>query len=40
VIKINNESGGKLLVELNPLTDFDIVVSRLKATDFKVWMGK
>jgi DNA-binding LytR/AlgR family response regulator len=40
VIKINNESGGKLLVELNPLTDFDIVVSRLKASDFKVWMGK
>ena len=40
VFSINNESGGKLIVELRPKTNFDIVVSRLKATDFKVWMGK
>lgn len=40
VVKIQNEQGGKLIVKTNPVTDFEILVSRLKAMDFKVWMGK
>lgn len=40
VKKIHNESGGKLQIDLEPSTNFDIVVSRLRAADFKIWMGK
>lgn len=40
VKKINNDLGSKLKVELGPKPGFEIVVSRLKATDFKNWMGK
>lgn len=40
VKKAITDTGGKLLVQLNPAPDFEIVVSRLKATDFKIWLGK
>lgn len=40
VKKISNDLGGKLKVELRPQPEFEIIVSRLKATDFKNWMGK
>ena len=38
--KVHNELGGKLKVELSPRPAFDVTVSRLKASDFKIWMGK
>ncbi len=40
VKKMSNELGSRLKVELSPLPEFDVIVSRLKATDFKIWMGK
>jgi DNA-binding LytR/AlgR family response regulator len=40
VKKVINENGGKLLVQMDPAPYFEIVVSRLKATDFKIWLGK
>lgn len=40
VEKIHNEDGGKLRVITNPTPPFDIIISRLKATEFKEWMGK
>ncbi|MDD3526997.1 MAG: response regulator transcription factor [Bacteroidales bacterium] len=40
VIKVYNDLGGKLKVVTRPAPDFEIPVSRLKATDFKIWMGK
>lgn len=40
VVKLSNDLGGKLKVMSKPPTDFDITVSRLKAGEFKLWMGK
>jgi DNA-binding LytR/AlgR family response regulator len=40
VNKVINESGGKLQLFTQPLTNFEITISRLKATDFKLWLGK
>lgn len=40
VIKVSNELGSKLKVELSPQPVFEITVSRLKAHDFKIWMGE
>ncbi|MFC0876400.1 LytR/AlgR family response regulator transcription factor [Saccharicrinis sp. FJH2] len=40
VCKLNNDLGGKLIVETKPPTGFVITVSRLKAGEFKIWMGK
>jgi len=40
IIKVANELGSKLKVELSPQPKFEIIVSRLKAHDFKIWMGK
>lgn len=40
VKKISNDSGGKLKVFTKPETDFEITISRLKAADFKLWLGK
>jgi len=38
--KVSNEAGSKLKVTISPSPEFDIIVSRLKATEFKIWMGK
>ncbi|RIH65774.1 DNA-binding response regulator [Mariniphaga sediminis] len=38
--KIENYFGGKLKVKLNPPIEEPVIVSRLKATDFKQWMGR
>lgn len=38
--KIENYFGGKLKVRLNPPFDGEVVVSRLKAMDFKEWVGQ
>lgn len=38
--KVNNETGNKLRVISSPSPNFEIIVSRLKATDFKIWLGK
>lgn len=38
--KIENYFGGKLKVRLNPPFESEIVVSRLKAMDFKEWVGQ
>jgi len=40
VAKVTNDVGGKLKVETSPAADFEIVVSRLRAGEFKIWMGK
>ena len=40
VENINNDLGGKLLIEILPKPKFDISVSRLKTNEFKNWMGK
>ncbi len=40
VKKVSNESGSRLKVELAPMPEFDVIVSRLRAADFKIWMGK
>lgn len=38
--KIENYFGGKLKVRLDPPFEGEVVVSRLKAMDFKEWVGK
>ncbi|MFB6318792.1 LytR/AlgR family response regulator transcription factor [Saccharicrinis sp. FJH54] len=40
VKKITNDLGGKLIAELSPPAPFEVSVSRLKAGEFKIWMGK
>jgi len=40
VIKVSNASGNKLTVKMEPQPDFEVSVSRLKASDFKKWLGK
>jgi DNA-binding LytR/AlgR family response regulator len=40
IIKMESYFGGKLKMRLNPPFDGEVVVSRLKATDFKQWLGK
>ena len=38
--KIENYFGGKLKVRLNPPFEDEVIVSRLKAFDFKEWVGR
>jgi len=38
--KVQNEVGSKLKVTTNPEANFEIIISRLKASEFKKWMGK
>lgn len=40
VSQIHNYFNGKLKLELKPSHELDVVISREKANDFKVWMGK
>jgi DNA-binding LytR/AlgR family response regulator len=40
ILKVRNDTGGKLKVVTNPEPDFEITVSRLKATEFKIWLGR
>lgn len=40
VAKVSNDTGGKLKLQTKPATPFEISISRLKASDFKIWMGK
>ncbi len=40
VTRIHYHEGGKLLVKIDPKPGFEVTVSRLKAGDFKLWMGK
>ncbi|HET9824543.1 MAG TPA: LytTR family DNA-binding domain-containing protein [Chitinophagaceae bacterium] len=40
VNQIHNYFNGKLKLELKPTAQLDVVISREKANDFKVWMGK
>ncbi|MDA3853097.1 MAG: LytTR family DNA-binding domain-containing protein [Bacteroidales bacterium] len=40
VLKVSNATGNKLIVKTKPAPDFEIVVSRLKALEFKKWLGK
>ncbi len=40
VKKVSNASGNKLKVTMDPAPDFEVTVSRLKAADFKKWLGK
>lgn len=40
VVNLLNDLGGKLEIEIQPKPDFEVTVSRLRATDFKQWMGK
>ncbi|HRW62903.1 MAG TPA: LytTR family DNA-binding domain-containing protein [Bacteroidales bacterium] len=40
IVKVSNDEGGKLKVFTKPETNFEITVSRLKASEFKSWMGK
>lgn len=40
IIKVSNETGQKLKVFVEPAPGFDVMVSRLKAADFKNWLGK
>jgi len=40
IIKVSHDEGGKLKVFLDPVPEFEITVSRLKASEFKTWMGK
>lgn len=38
--KFENHFGGKLVLRLKPPFDETIIISRLKASDFKEWVGK
>ena len=40
IVKIENYFSGKLKIRLNPPFDGEPIISRLKATDFKEWVGK
>ena len=40
VVKVNNSSGSKLKVITSPEVPFELIVSRLKASDLKKWLGK
>ena len=40
ISKVSNDNGGKLNVIISPNPDFETTVSRLKASDFKIWLGK
>lgn len=40
VKKVNNSVGSKLKVIMEPAPAFEVMVSRLKASDFKKWLGK
>lgn len=39
IAMVNKYSKGKLLVELNPKTDSNLIVSAEKASDFRKWLG-
>lgn len=38
--KVHNYFNSKLKIDLKPVPEVDVIVSRLKATDFKRWMGE
>lgn len=40
IAQIHNYFNGKLKLELNPVTEKEVLVSREKAAEFKEWMGK
>ncbi|HYE54295.1 MAG TPA: LytTR family DNA-binding domain-containing protein [Chitinophagaceae bacterium] len=40
VAKIDEYFGQRLILALRPSSDKDVIVSRDRATDFKIWMGK
>jgi len=40
VQQIHNYFNGKLKLDLKPIADSEVVISREKANDFKIWMGK
>jgi len=40
VQQIHNYFNGKLKLDLKPVADSEVVISREKANDFKIWMGK
>ena len=40
IVKVSNDDGGKLKVIIEPKPEFDVTVSRLRASEFKLWMGK
>lgn len=40
ILKVHPFFNGKLKIEVQPSFPSDIVVSRLKATDFKAWLGE
>ncbi|MEZ5070998.1 MAG: LytTR family DNA-binding domain-containing protein [Bacteroidales bacterium] len=40
VDRLQNESGGRLLLFLRPEPSFEVIVSRLKASEIKDWLGK
>jgi len=40
IVKVSNDEGGKLKVIIEPKPEFEITVSRLRASEFKMWMGK
>ena len=40
VVRVHNYFNSKLKIELFPVPDVEVLVSRLKAADFKRWMGE
>jgi DNA-binding LytR/AlgR family response regulator len=40
ISQIHSHFNGKLLVELEPATEKEVVISREKASEFKEWLGK
>lgn len=40
IARVSNDLGSKLKVLTQPPTEFEVTISRLKATEFKYWMGK
>ena len=40
IAQIHTHFNGKLLVELEPATEKEVVISREKASEFKEWLGK
>ncbi|RYZ57667.1 MAG: DNA-binding response regulator, partial [Chitinophagaceae bacterium] len=40
IAQIHTHFNGKLLLELEPSTEKEVVISREKASEFKEWLGK
>lgn len=40
VAQIHDHFGNRLLLELSPIIDKEVIVSREKVTEFKTWLGK